>query len=156
MISKERLALKEDLDDTKAQLTNMQRIKNELDTDVGQLRDKVTELTLREEDRAGEHEDLMNDITEKVKYAEVKTLQSICRLPHNTFLQGAYAYLHRTGQRTVTLDWITARASPLHTAYKTCKGWRLEFDALQSFHDVLDPMAFSATTLENTTASTPT
>ena len=67
LITKERLSLKEDLDDTKAQLTNMQRLKNELETDHAHMRDKVTELTLREEDRQAEHDDLLNDISEKVK-----------------------------------------------------------------------------------------
>ena len=53
--------LKEELDDTKALLTNTKRLKDELDADVNQLREKVTELTLREDDRAAEHEDLMNE-----------------------------------------------------------------------------------------------
>ena len=49
---KERQALKEDLEVTKTTLVNTQRLKNDLDADVSQLREKVTELSLREDDRA--------------------------------------------------------------------------------------------------------
>jgi hypothetical protein len=49
---KERQALKEDLEVTKTALVNTQRLKNDLDADVSQLREKVTELSLREDDRA--------------------------------------------------------------------------------------------------------
>ena len=66
-ITKDRLTMKEELEATKATLANTERIRNDLDIDVAQQREKIAELTLREEDRSQEHEDMINEVTEKVK-----------------------------------------------------------------------------------------
>ena len=55
------------LDDTKAQLVYTQRLKSELDADRHQLREKVSEMTLREEEREADHDDLISEVSEKVK-----------------------------------------------------------------------------------------
>jgi chromosome segregation ATPase len=65
-LTKERHALKEDLDETKARLINIERIKNEQEAQNAHLAEQFAEMNLREENREAEHEDLINNITEKV------------------------------------------------------------------------------------------
>jgi chromosome segregation ATPase len=65
-LTKERHALKEDLDETKARLTTIERIKNEQEAQNVHLAEHVKEMALREENREVEHEELISDITEKV------------------------------------------------------------------------------------------
>ena len=66
-MEEERSVLQQDLNTAKADLANIQRLKNDLETEREQAREKVAELTLREEELERRHDDMITETMEKVQ-----------------------------------------------------------------------------------------
>ena len=66
-VTQENVTLKEELDDTQATLNTAERSRSELCVEATQLREKISQLTLREEELEQEHENIITEMTEKVK-----------------------------------------------------------------------------------------
>ena len=80
----------------------------------------------------------LNWITPEVNKQEFMALQRIFHLPHNGFPAPTFAYLHEIGFRKIVPFKITAEATIIRAAIKTCKVWREELKGLKECREGLD------------------
>ena len=71
-VTQENVTLKEELYDTQATLNTAERSRSELCVEATQLREKISQLTLREEELEQEHENIITEMTEKVKVLQTE------------------------------------------------------------------------------------